>query len=194
MPVLNVNTAPLGLVTTKIAVSGCPAALIFSRLNLINGVPARTSSPSLTRYSKPSPFIATVSSPTWIKISAPFESVMPTACLEASISTVILPETGAQTVSFDGLIAKPSPTIPSEKTPSLTALSVITSPSRYALISCSLSTVGEDAATGAGALSVSAAASSAETLSTPLRLPTMTVNIKGTTIATSIASANVGMD
>ena len=119
--------------------SGWPATLIFSRLNFSNGVPAATSSPCFTRYSKPSPCISTVSMPTWSNTSTPLDRVSPTAWRESSISTVTLADTGATKSSLAGRMASPSHTMPAENTPSLTSGREMTSPSRKALNSCSLS-------------------------------------------------------
>ena len=54
------------------------------------------------------------------------------ACLDSCINTLTSASAGAYKISVSGIIAKPSPIMPSEKTPSPTSFSVITCPVKNA--------------------------------------------------------------
>ena len=83
--------------------------------------------------------------------------------------------------------------MPSEKTPSPTSLSGMTCPSRNAVISRSLSgTTSGDIISAACSASV-AAASTAGTAPTPRFMPTMTVRMNGTAMATAALIANASI-
>ena len=103
---------------------------IFSGSNESNLSPAFTLSPSFTKYSNPSPSLFTVSIPSWIKISTPFASVSPTACLEPSISTDTVASHGATITFSSGSIASPSPNALDENTSSFTSSIGTTFPDR----------------------------------------------------------------
>src|SRR5574344_1531615 len=87
----------------------------------ISVAPVFTVSPSSTALKKPSPFNSTVSIPTFIKIIKSSGIVLTTmAGFVANISKIVQLQ-GATTLSPDGFIAIPSPTIFSEKTTSGTS-------------------------------------------------------------------------
>ena len=102
--------------------------MIFSLSKRIRGCPCFTLSPSFTRSSNPSPFISTVSTPTWISSSISFAKIRPQACPESAITTPTFASAGATTVSFSGSMATPSPIICCENTSSGTSSRGITLP------------------------------------------------------------------
>src|SRR5699024_3306700 len=74
-------------------------------------------SPSLTLGLKPSPFISTVSTPTWISTSTPPSPWMPSAW-PLSGAWVMVPLTGAKTLPSDGSMPQHLPRMPCANTSS----------------------------------------------------------------------------
>ena len=76
-----------------------------------SGVPALTFWFDSTRRVKPSPFISTVSMPTWMRMSTPPAMVMPMAWF-VTVVAPMRPLTGAYTTPTWGTIPTPSPKNP----------------------------------------------------------------------------------
>ncbi len=74
-------------------------------------------SPTLTLALKPSPFISTVSTPTWMSTSTPPAPWMPSAC-RLSGAWVMTPSTGAKTLPSEGSMPQHLPRMPCAKTSS----------------------------------------------------------------------------
>ena len=72
-----------------------PAATIFFFEKLSSGSPAFTCAFFSAKTVKPSPFISTVSTPTWMRISAPSSPTRPTAWKLGAPMALSVPETGA---------------------------------------------------------------------------------------------------